>query len=293
MSDDRSPTPVCCSPPCLNTDGCIVTGCRAQPNKFYIKPDNVKTALLYAQSALRRWTELYAKLQNECGNAISRKLDYNLPPADHLRALEAIAEALSTCSESTRSDGPKPCQTLMRDEIIERVESYFGRVRKLGGDTGECSAASLADFLLYQRDKDNCAAAISVPSAGWLRKTDPLFDAYSALRSTLGLIVSSPGKFEPDFELEIRQAVEAAHLALTTATSPPSATTPTRDAIIEQCARACEKLAERRFDEYGLREHDTNATYYTGSAAGEYDTRDEEDADCAAAVRALKAVPNV
>lgn len=83
-----------------------MTGCRAQANKFYIKPDNVKSALLYAQSALRRWTELYAKLQNECGEATSRKLDYNLPPADHLRALEAIEAALSTPSERTATFAP-------------------------------------------------------------------------------------------------------------------------------------------------------------------------------------------
>jgi hypothetical protein len=51
-------------------------------------------ALILAQIVLRRWTELYAKLQNECGEVVSRKLDYNLPPADHVRALESIAAAL-------------------------------------------------------------------------------------------------------------------------------------------------------------------------------------------------------
>ena len=41
-----------------------------------------RAALILAQCALRRWTDLYAKLQNESGHVVSRKLDYNLPPAD-------------------------------------------------------------------------------------------------------------------------------------------------------------------------------------------------------------------
>lgn len=75
----------CASGTCQNTDGCIVTGCRS--------------ALYLAQSALRRWTDLYAKLQNESGEVVSRKLDYNLPPADHVKALEALDEALA-CTAS-------------------------------------------------------------------------------------------------------------------------------------------------------------------------------------------------
>lgn len=54
-----------------------------------------REALILAQIALRRWTDLYAHLQNECGHVVSRKLDYNLPPSDHVKALEAIADALS------------------------------------------------------------------------------------------------------------------------------------------------------------------------------------------------------
>ena len=54
-----------------------------------------REALVLAQCALSRWTVLYAHLQNECGQVVSRKLDYNLPPADHVNALEAIADALS------------------------------------------------------------------------------------------------------------------------------------------------------------------------------------------------------
>jgi hypothetical protein len=64
---------------------------------------NVYQALLLAQIALRRWTDLYARLQNECGEVISRKLDYNLPPADHVPALEAIAEVL----KGQKCEGPK------------------------------------------------------------------------------------------------------------------------------------------------------------------------------------------
>lgn len=65
---------------------------------------DAREALILAQSALRRWTDLYAKLQNESGEVVSRKLDYNLPPADHVRALEAIAEALSS---ETRHSCPR------------------------------------------------------------------------------------------------------------------------------------------------------------------------------------------
>jgi hypothetical protein len=54
----------------------------------------VTAALVFAQAELRRWTELYAHLQNECGEVVSRKLDYKLPPAGHLRALEAIEIAI-------------------------------------------------------------------------------------------------------------------------------------------------------------------------------------------------------
>lgn len=53
----------------------------------------------------------------------------------------------------------------------------------------------------------------------------------------------------------------------------------------ERCARIVERRAEERFDEHGTREHDTNACYYTGLNADEYETRDMEDEDCAAAIR--------
>jgi len=54
----------------------------------------------------------------------------------------------------------------------------------------------------------------------------------------------------------------------------------------EACARLCEKQADDRFADYGTREHDTGATYYSGRAAEEYEARDEEDNNCAAAIRA-------
>lgn len=101
MEAEESSFPECASPPCPNTDGCIVTGCRAKANTFYVRPDNVKSALLLARSALRRWTDLYAHLQNESGEVVSRKLDYNLPPADHVKALEAIDEALALTPSAT------------------------------------------------------------------------------------------------------------------------------------------------------------------------------------------------
>lgn len=53
----------------------------------------------------------------------------------------------------------------------------------------------------------------------------------------------------------------------------------------EACARECERRAEERFDEYGTRESDTGATYYTGSRADEFEAKDEEAEDCAAAIR--------
>lgn len=56
------------------------------------RAENAEGALRLAQSALRQWTDLYARLQNESGFVVSRKLDYNLPPANHLKALEAIEE---------------------------------------------------------------------------------------------------------------------------------------------------------------------------------------------------------
>jgi hypothetical protein len=54
---------------------------------------------------------------------------------------------------------------------------------------------------------------------------------------------------------------------------------------MELAAQECEKRAEERFLEHGTREDDTNATYYDGRDADEYDIRDEEDDECAADIR--------
>lgn len=54
----------------------------------------------------------------------------------------------------------------------------------------------------------------------------------------------------------------------------------------EACARTCERLAEERFAEFGVTEPDTNASYYTGRDADEYELHHEEDDACAQAIRA-------
>lgn len=59
-----------------------------------------------------------------------------------------------------------------------------------------------------------------------------------------------------------------------------------RDAL-ERAAKVCKKRAESRFDEHGFREPDTNATYYRGRDAAALESMDQEDEDCAAAIRAL------
>lgn len=56
---------------------------------------------------------------------------------------------------------------------------------------------------------------------------------------------------------------------------------------IEEAAKVAEKRAEKRFAEYGVREWDTNATYYEGEAAELYESLDEENEAIAAAIRAL------
>ncbi len=62
-----------------------------------------------------------------------------------------------------------------------------------------------------------------------------------------------------------------------------------RLATLEEAARACEKLAEERFNDHGIREPDTGACYYGGRVEEEYQARDEEDDECAKAIRALAA----
>ena len=58
-------------------------------------------------------------------------------------------------------------------------------------------------------------------------------------------------------------------------------------AVQEAAARACEKRAHERFFEHGTTELDTNAQYYEGKAKEIYESMDEEDSDCAFAIRNL------
>lgn len=85
------------------------------------------------------------------------------------------------------------------------------------------------------------------------------------------------GIYNPDNEIRHRQIRDAEFARLARA-----------DAF-EKSARAVERRAEERFNEYGTREHDTNACYYTGRSADEFETRDEEDEECATAIRDLAA----
>jgi hypothetical protein len=59
----------------------------------------------------------------------------------------------------------------------------------------------------------------------------------------------------------------------------------------EALAKLCEKRAARRFEEFGYTESDTNASYYTGRYKELGDSLDEEDDDCAAAIRAFDLAP--
>lgn len=60
-----------------------------------------------------------------------------------------------------------------------------------------------------------------------------------------------------------------------------------REAILEEAAKLVERRMEQRFEDYGTREPDTNATYYSGRAGETYEALDEEDEAIAAAIRAL------
>jgi hypothetical protein len=55
---------------------------------------------------------------------------------------------------------------------------------------------------------------------------------------------------------------------------------------LEEAAGVCEKRAELRFEAHGYTEPDINASYYIGEYKDLGDSLDEEDADCAAAIRA-------
>lgn len=61
---------------------------------------------------------------------------------------------------------------------------------------------------------------------------------------------------------------------------------------LDEAARLVERRMEQRFDEYGTREPDTNACYYSGRAGETYEALDEEDEAIAAAIRNLKGTDN-
>lgn len=54
---------------------------------------------------------------------------------------------------------------------------------------------------------------------------------------------------------------------------------------MEQAAGICKARAENRFCEHGTTESDTNASYYQGHLAEFYEAQDEEDENCATAIR--------
>lgn len=60
-------------------------------------------------------------------------------------------------------------------------------------------------------------------------------------------------------------------------------------AVLDMVARIPEKRAEERFDEHGVRDYDTNATYYSGRAAELFESLDEEDEAVREAILAIKA----
>lgn len=69
---------------------------------------------------------------------------------------------------------------------------------------------------------------------------------------------------------------------------PPTDRASIRAEAFEEAVRVVERRAEERFAEYGVRDWDTNVTYYEGANAGIYESFDEEDEAIAAALRNLK-----
>ena len=63
-------------------------------------------------------------------------------------------------------------------------------------------------------------------------------------------------------------------------------------AALERAAKCCEKRAADRWEELGYTEPDTNASYYVGASKEWNTAQDEEDENCAAAIRALIAPPS-
>lgn len=102
------------------------------------------------------------RLERELGSnhvevlAFAQKLRACRSSASPSKLAQVLDEARG--SETYR----KEWEALDRDALMERVESYFKRVRKLGGETGECSAAGVADWLLWQKDTKNFAATATL-----------------------------------------------------------------------------------------------------------------------------------
>lgn len=95
------------------------------------------------RQAAKDWNDLLA---------FARQLERELAKA-HKAQDTFKAAAVAACAQSAvlRMD---------RQAIVECVESYFSRVRKLGGDTGECSAEGVADWLLWQAGNGNADALL-------------------------------------------------------------------------------------------------------------------------------------
>lgn len=55
---------------------------------------------------------------------------------------------------------------------------------------------------------------------------------------------------------------------------------------LERAAEICKRRSDERFMDHGQTDYETNETYYPSGIADEMNLRDEEDEDCAAAIRA-------
>lgn len=73
-------------------------------------------------------------------------LDTNYPPLTP-NGITTIAEAVIAMDNALSTMGI--AENINPAALRKRIEGYFWRVRKLGGDTGECSAKALADWLLW------------------------------------------------------------------------------------------------------------------------------------------------
>lgn len=78
----------------------------------------VTAALVMAKGTLERWAELYGKLSEAYPKV--RQMDYNLPPGDHVRTLEAIDVAIPESKVSAAS--ATPCS--VTDAMVDRFLSW-------------------------------------------------------------------------------------------------------------------------------------------------------------------------